>query len=337
MHPKSTAAFVAAFLLAATLMPGQRAHAQTNILIGNATANDTQAAANDKFAELITKYSDGRLKAGARHGSSLGSIAQMVAALQAGSVHGMLFPAGFLSATVPQISAFDMPFLLPGEPAKITAFAAQSKAAAKMKELAETKGIHIIGFNGIGPQSLLTKFPVKAVDDLKGKKFRVIPSPPRIGAYQDWGAVARPMEFSEVYTALQQGTIDGMDNPPDVIFKMKHHEVARYFTITEHNAFVSNLIVSKSWFDKLPKDLQAAVEKAGTEAIAFADEDYTKTQKTSLEAMAKVITVTKMPAAELAKMKELNLKGVWDRMKKDPVRGPMLQLLEEDVARFTKG
>lgn len=336
MQARWKATVAAALLVALNMASAHDANAQTNILIGNATANDTQAAANDKFAELVTKYSDGRLKASARHGSSLGSIAQMVAALQAGSVHGMLFPAGFLSATVPQISAFDMPFLLPGEPAKITAFAAQSKGAAKMKELAEQKGIHILGFNGIGPQSLLTKFPVKAVDDLKGKKFRVIPSPPRVGAYQDWGAVARPMEFSEVYTALQQGTIDGMDNPPDVIFKMKHHEVARYFTITEHNAFVSNLIVSKSWFDKLPKDLQAAVERAGKEAIAFADDDYTKTQKTSLEEMAKVITVTKMPADELAKMKELNLKGVWQRMKQDPVRGPMIELLQEDVAHFAK-
>ena len=329
-------ALAAVLLIALTAAPAQKAFGQQTILIGNATANDTQAAANDKFAELITKYSNGKLKASARHGSSLGSIAQMVAALQAGSVHGMIFPAGFLSATVPQISTFDMPFLLPGEPAKITAFAAQSKGAAKMTELAEQKGIHILGFHGIGPQSLLTKFPVDSVDDLKGKKFRVIPSPPRVGAYQDWGAVARPMEFSEVYTALQQGTIDGMDNPPDVIFKMKHHEVAKYFTITHHNAFVSNVIVSKVWFDRLPKDLQAAIERAGKEAIAFADEDYTKTQKTSLEAMAKLITVKEMPKAELAKMKELNMKGVWERMRKDPVRGPMLKLLEEDVIRFTK-
>jgi TRAP-type C4-dicarboxylate transport system substrate-binding protein len=205
-----------------------------------------------------------------------------------------------------------------------------------MIELAGQKGIHIIDFHGIGLQSLLTKFPVNSVDDLKGKKFRVIPSPARVGAYQDWGAVARPMELSEVYTALQQGTIDGMDNPPDVIFKMKHHEVAKYFTVTHHCAFVSNVIVSKTWFDRLPKELQAAVEKAGKEAIEFADADYTKTQRTSLDALEKAITVTKMPAAELQKMKDLTRKGVWERMKKDPVRGPMVTLLEEDVARFGK-
>src|SRR5919198_1091784 len=156
------------------------AAAQQEVRIGNATANDTQAAANDKFAELITSYSKGRLKATAHHGSSLGSIAQMVRALQAGSVHGMIFPAGFLAPVVPELGMFDMPFLLPGAPAGITAFTAQSKAAQVMKDQAAQKGILILGFHGIGPQSFLTNFPVTKLADLHGKKIRVIPSPPRV-------------------------------------------------------------------------------------------------------------------------------------------------------------
>jgi tripartite ATP-independent transporter DctP family solute receptor len=336
MKTVSIVAFAAVALLAVGVLAGYKAHAQTNVLIGNATANDTQAAANEKLAELIVKYSNGRLKASARHGQSLGTNAQMVAALQAGSVAAMILPAGFISSTVPELSLFDLPFLLPGAPAKITAFAAQSKAAVKMKELAEQKGIHVIGFHGIGPQSFLTKFPVSALSDIQGKKFRVIPSPPRVGAYQDWGAVPRPMEFGEVYTALQQGTLDGMENPPDVIYKMKLHEVATYYTITEHFAFASVVIVSKRWLDGLPKDLQDAVQKAGTETIQFADGAYTESQASSLDAMKKAITVTTLPAAELQKMKDLASKGVWERMKKDPQRGPTVQLLEEDVARFSK-
>ena len=334
MRSISVLSLLAAALVAANAMAAPDARAQSNVLIGNATANDTQAAANDKFAELITKYSNERYKASARHGQSLGTNQQMIAALQAGSVAGMVLPAGFISATVPDLALFDLPFLLPGAPAKITAFAAQSKAAVKMKELAEQRGIRVIGFHGIGPQSFLTKFPVNALADIQGKKFRVIPSPPRVGAYQDWGAVARPMELGEVYTALQQGTLDGMENPPDVIYKMKLHEVAKYYTITEHFAFASAIIVSKRWFDGLPKDQQEAVDKAGRETIQFADGAYTESQDSSLDAMKKSITVSTFPAAELAKMKELAQKGVWERMKKDAQRGPVVQLLEEDVARF---
>ena len=306
------------------------------VLIGNATANDTQAVVNDKFAELLTKYSNGRLQASARHGESLGNNAQMLAQLQAGAIQGMIYPAGFVSPVVPAMSLFDLPFLLPGAPAKITAFCAQSKAAAEMMKLAEQKGIHIIGFHGIGPQSFLTKFPVHSLADLKGKKFRVIPSPPRVGAYQDWGAIARPMELSEVYTALQQGNLDGMENPPDVIYKMKLYEVAKYYTITEHFAFVSNVIVSKKWFDALPKDLQNVVTRAGKDTIAFADVAYTKSQNDSLAALRKAITVTNMPPAELQKMKDLARNGVWKRLAADPQKGPIVKLLEQDVASYDK-
>jgi len=343
MKAISKLAFVAASLFAASTVLGQTkppAPAVT-VLIGTATANDTQAEAAEKFAELLTKYSGGRFKASARTGGSLGTNAQMIAAVQAAALHGMITPAGSMATVVPEVSLFDMPFLLPAAPAEMTAFAAQSKAAAKMMEVTEQKGIHVIGYHGIGPQSLLTKFPVNKLQDLQGKKFRIIPSLPRVGAYQDWGAITRPMEFAEVYGALQQGTIDGMQAPPNVLYRMKFHEVTKYYTITEHrgvaaDALMSNTIVSKKWFDGLPKDLQGVVTKAGMETIVWADDAYTSSQKSSLEAMRKTITVTNMPATELQKMKDLALKGVWERMKNDPQKGPMLKLLEEDVARFNK-
>ena len=323
-------------LVTAAILAIPTSFAQQDIRVGNATASDTQAAANDKLAELITKYSNGKLTAKASHGESLGNNQQMIRALQAGSLHGMVFPAGFLSPVVPELAMFDMPFLLPGAPASITAFAAQSKAASTMKGLAQQKGVHILGFHGIGPQSFLTNFPVTKLSDIQGKKFRIIPSAPRVGAYKDWSAVARPMELGEVYTALQQGTLDGMENPPDVIFKMKLHEAAKNYTITEHFAFVSNVIVSKKWYDGLSADLKDAVDRAGADTIKFADVAYTKSQSESLEAMRKVIKVTDMPAAEIQKMKDLASKGVWEAMKADPQRGPIVKMLAEDVARFNK-
>jgi TRAP-type C4-dicarboxylate transport system substrate-binding protein len=251
-------------------------------------------------------------------------------------VHGMIFPAGFLSPVVPELAMFDMPFLLPGAPAGITAFTAQSKAAEVMKEQAAQRGILILGFHGIGPQSFLTTFPVTKLADIQGKKFRVIPSAPRVGAYGNWGAVARPMELGEVYTALQQGTIDGLENPPDVIYKMKLHEAAKYYTITEHFAFVSNVIVSKKWYDGLSVDLKDGIARAARDTIVWTDTAYTKSQNDSLEALKKAVTVTTLPPAELQKMKDLAFRGVWETMKADSVRGPIVKLLLEDVARFQK-
>lgn len=329
-------ALAAALLLAAPLVWGQ-ATAQTTFLLGNTTVGDAQAVANDKLAELITKHTGGKLNASVRHGQALGGYAQMIPSMQAGSIGGMVMPTGFMASFVPELSLFDLPFLTPGEPAKITAFAKQSKAAERMKEVAAQRGILILGFHGIGPQSFLTKFPVKTLEDMKGKKIRVIPSPPRVGAYQDWGAVPRPMELGEVYTSLQQGTIDGMENPPDVIFKMKHHEVAKFYTITEHFSFMSAVVVSKKTFDAQPKDIQDAIVKAADETLAFADPLYTASQDDSLKEMSKTVTIEKLAAPELAKMKDLASKGVWTRLEADAQRGPLVKMLRDDAARYAAG
>jgi len=338
MKTISKMAFVAASLFAASAVIGQTKPATPaiNMLIGNVTANDTQAAVNDKFAELVTKYSNGRIKASARHGGALGNSVQLLAALQAGAVHGMINPSFVLSGAVPEISLLDLPFLLPSAPARVTAFAAQSKAAAKMIELADRKGIHILGLHGIGPQSFLTKFPMNKVADFQGRKFGINYSPPRAGAVQDWGGVVRMMGLGEWYTGLQQGLIEGIDLPPDVLFRMKFHEAAKYYTVTEHVVLVSAMTISKKWFDALPKDLQSAVIRAGKDTIDFADGAYTKSQAAGLEALRKAITVTNMPPAELQKMKDLARKGIWERMKSDARDGPLLKLLEEDIARFNK-
>lgn len=336
MKTISKLAFVAASLLAASTVLGQTP--AMNVLIGNSTANDAQAAINVRFAELLTKYSNARFAASSRTGGSLGTNSQMLATLQAGALPGMIIPTGFMASAVPEMGLFDLPFLLPGAPAKMTEFTVRSKAAARMKEIAEQRGILVIGFYGVGSQSLLTRFPVTKAADIQGKLFRVIPSPPRAGAYKDWGAVPRTMDLAEVYSALQQGTIVGIENPPDVIYKMKLYEVAKYFTLTEHSAFLNAILVSKKWLDGLPKDLQEVVIKAARESLVYADELNTKAQIDALEAMRKdsSITVANMPAAEIQKMRDLNREGIWKSMKNDPQRSAIVKLLEEDVANYYK-
>ena len=306
------------------------------VRVGNSTANDAQEAVNRHFAGKLNEYSAGRIKASSHPGAALGSNPQMLTTLQAGALQAMTIPAGFMASVIPELSLFDMPFLMPPDPARATAFAAQSRAVEKMKEVAARKGIIVLSIYGVGSQNLLTRFPVNKLADLQGKLFRVIPSPPRIGTYKDWGAVPRPMPLHEVYTALQQGTVDGIENPPDVIYKMKLHEVSKYLTLTGHSTFVNALIVSKKWFDALPKDLKEVVLKAGRDSTVYADEVNGKSQKDSLEGLKKAIPTTQMPAAEIQKMKDAVYKGIWEQMKSDPQKGAVFKLLVEDVARFNK-
>lgn len=339
MKSTTITAFMMAAVVSATAVPGASPAAaqETTMRIGNVTAHDTQATLNDMLGELSSKYSNGRIKSSVSHGGALGNSLQMLAAMQAGGLQGMISPSFIISGIVPEVSVFDMPFAIEKvEPKQITAFIQQSEAAKKIWELAETKGIHILGMSGVGPQNFLTSFKIEKASDFKGRKFAVNYSPPRIGMIKDWGGVTRNMGLGQWYTSIQQHLIDGFDLPPDVLYRMKFHEVAKYYTVTNHVVLIETIYTSKKWFDGLPKDLQEAVNKAAHETIGAADGLFTKSQAGGLAALKKAITVTEMPSAELAKLKAMVKKGTWERMADDPKLGPLVKLLEGDIARFNK-
>jgi TRAP-type C4-dicarboxylate transport system substrate-binding protein len=333
-----TAFVVAATVSAAAVLGTPPAAAQqTTMRIGNVTARDTQAALNDMLGALSTKYSNGRIKSSVSHGGALGNSLQMLAAMQAGGLQAMISPSFIMSGIVPEVSVLDMPFAIEKvEPKQITAFIRQSQAAKRIRELAEAKGLHILGMSGVGPQNFLTSFKITKASDFKGRKFAVNYSPPRIGMIKDWGGVSRNMGLGQWYTSIQQHLIDGFDMPPDVLYRMKFFEVAKYYTITDHVVLVETIYTSKKWFDGLPKDLQEAVNKAAHDTIGAADDLFTKSQAGGLAALKKAITVTKMPPAELAKLKAMVEKGTWERMARDPKLGPLVKLLKGDIARFNK-
>lgn len=333
-----TAFMVAAVVSAVAVQGASPAAAQeTTMRIGNVTAKDTQATLNDMLGALSSKYSNGRIKSSVSHGGALGNSLQMLAAMQAGGLQGMISPSFIISGLVPEVSILDMPFMVTKvAPKQITAFIHQSQAAKRIVELAETKGIHILGMSGVGPQNFLTNFKIEKASDFKGKKFAVNYSPPRIGMIKDFGGVARNMGLGQWYTSIQQGLINGFDLPPDVLYRMKFHEAAKFYTITNHVVLIETIYTSKKWFDGLPKDLQEAVNRAARETMGAADDLFTKSQAAGLEALKKAITVTEMPPAELAKLKDMVHKGVWQRISSDPKLGPLLKLLEGDIARFNK-
>lgn len=330
--------FVTALFFATNTALGQTKPAAPamNVLVGVATANDAQAALTVRLAELLTKYSNGRIAASARTGGALGTQTQMLATLQAGALACMVIPTGNLTSAVLEMGLFDLPFLLPGGPARMSEFTRRSKFAARMKEMAEQKDIHVIGFFGVGSTNLLTRFPITKLADIQGKLFRVIPSPPRAGAYKDWGAVPRTMELAELYSALQQATVVGMDGASDIIYRMKFYEVARYLTRTEHSGFLNTIIFSKKWFDTLPKDLQSVADRVGREGLILADELNTKADSDALEAMKKDrnVVYTELPASEIEKMKALSREGIWKSMRSGSRVSAMMDLLEQDLASY---
>lgn len=301
--------------------------------ISNVTANDVQDASAKEFARLVEKNSGARIKPTVYSGGALGMSDQVTRSVQAATIESVIQPTGILAPFVPEVGVLDVPFLAPdGDIATLTRFVNRT-GGRKLAEIAGTKGFKLVSLHGVGYSDFVTTFPVRTVDDLKGKKLRVIPSPERLSRLKAWGAAGIPMNFGELYTALQQKTVEGVELVPDITLRMKLTEVAKNYTVTAHDGLVLAMVVSKSWYDSLPKELQQAIDRSGRQLNEFTDREYAKAQKESLEKMRGTpgMTVSVFPRAERDKLRQLAVDAVWKEIEKNPVKGPIFKMLVEDA------
>ena len=144
----------------------------------------------------------------------------------------------------------------------------------------EEKGIKIAAANwAYGARHTLTTKPVKTVDDLKGLQIRVPTNQIQTKGFEVLGATPVGMSLGDVYTALQQGTIDGGENPLSTLYGRKHHEVAKYLIMDGHVLNFTNWICSAAWFDGLTPEQQKALVETGHEAGVFNNELQSKAEE----------------------------------------------------------
>lgn len=300
--------------------------------IGNATANDAQDMIANLYAEEITKASGGRIQAKVYNGSQLGDNTQMNQSVQAGTLEALIQPLGFMAPFVPEVSLLDLPFLFKDLEEQNTVLA--TDVTRGLREKALEKGFVILNFYSLGMRDLFTKFPIESMADLKGKKFRVHSSPELVGQFNAWEASAVPMALVEVYTALQQGTIDGLDNPIDTYFRLKHHEAAPNVTLTKHGALSDSIVVSKLWFDQLPKDLQELLLETGKKILPDAHRIVAEAQVQSTNELRadKNVTIREMPEDELEKLRSA-VQPLWEKIRADADKGPILAEFEKEVQK----
>ena len=126
------------------------------------------------------------------------------------------------------------------------------------------KGVHTLGILEQGFRQLSnSKKEIVTPEDIKGMKFRVPQTAILIDAFDAMGASASPMSFSEVYTALQQGTIDGQENPLSAMVTGKFEEVQKYITEIHYKVWIGPIVVNAAWFKKQPADVQKAILEGG--------------------------------------------------------------------------
>jgi C4-dicarboxylate-binding protein DctP len=259
-----------AFAVAALALASPAA-AQNTVVIkfSHVVARDTpKGLAAEKFKELADKYTSGKAKVEVYANSSLYKDKEEVEALQLGAVQ-MLAPslAKFGPLGVREFEVFDLPYILPDREAlrKVT----QGPIGKKLFALLESKGITGLAYWDNGFKIFSANRPLHRPEDVRGLKLRIQSSKVLEAQVRALGAIPQVMAFAEVYQALQTGVVDGTENPPSNMYTQKMHEVQKHATITNHGYLGYAVIVNKSFWDGLPADIRAGLEKAMGEATEY--------------------------------------------------------------------
>ena len=278
---RTTRLFVAlTALIGAFALPSAPATAQTNMKINISIAqNSHQGVAIDTFAREVEKRTNGRYKIQTFYSGSLGGERESVEAVQLGTQDLTFTSTGPVPNFVPEVAILDIPFLFRDyNHARSTL---DGPIGQDLLGKFPSKGIVALAWGENGFRHMTnSKRAVNAPEDVKGLKMRTMENPIHIQAYKAFGIIPTPMAFPEVFTALQQGTVDGQENPLSVITAAKFEQVQKHLSLTGHVYSPALLLMNKAAWDKLSADDKKAFLEAAKEAVkanrARVDDDEKK-------------------------------------------------------------
>jgi tripartite ATP-independent transporter DctP family solute receptor len=222
-----------------------------------------QAEGAEQLGKYLEEMSNGAIDFQFFPSSQLGDKVQSMEGLRNGSIELTEGAATDLETFSEIWSVFALPFLFDSG-ADAIRVVTDPRVADILNTDAEANGLKIIGWWNLGERSILnSKRPVRTPEDLNGIKLRVMQSPMLANSITAMGATGVPMAWSEVYTAVQQGTIDGLENNPPVLAANKMYEIAGYLSLTEQFIIPDPQLVSLKVFEAVPPEMQEAILKAG--------------------------------------------------------------------------
>ena len=256
-----------ALALAAGLALGT-AHAQTEIKLGHVGEPGSlfQKSA-DEYAKRANAKLGGKAKVVVYGSSQLGSDEEMIQKLKLGTID-MALPSTVMSSQVDLFGVFEMPYLV-----KDRAHMARIEKEVfwpKIAPEAEKKGLKVIAVWENGYRHITnSKKAINSPSDLQGIKLRVPEGKWRVKMFEAYGANPSPMKFSELFTALQTGVMDGEENPFTQIYSAKLQEVQKYLSLSGHVYTPAYLTVGAKRWESLPADVRKTLEDTAKETQAF--------------------------------------------------------------------
>ena len=224
------------------------------------------AQAMTGFAKDVDSASKGRIKVELYPNGQLGSDRELCEGVQMGTIQMVVSSTSALAGFDKRIQVLDLPYLFTTRKAAFDAF--DGELGKKLNSYLEKKGFLVLGYQENGFRHVTnSKRPIKTPADLKGLKIRTMENPMHIAFFKELGANPTPMSWGELYTALQQGTVDAQENPYAMIDDGKFYEVQKYVSETGHLFSYEIIIANKKFMEKLPADLRKIVDDAAHRAV----------------------------------------------------------------------
>lgn len=239
---------------------------------------------------------------------TLGTTAdQILGGLQNKNFESQAYNVGAFAEYTKAFMPLDVMFLIPdlesafkvvnGEPGKLM-----------REKCIEDSGLKVLLMGAIGMRHITnSKKPIHNTDDIKGLKIRTQNNPLHIIAAQSWGAAPTPIAFAELFTALQQKTVDGQENPIANIFEQNYLEVQKYMTLTNHLYTAGATVVNNEWYEALPSDVKQAIAEAQEIAQKYSEDDLKSCEAKMLEHLKTGMEITELSDEASAKFKEMSM------------------------------
>nr|WP_309502435.1 TRAP transporter substrate-binding protein [uncultured Roseovarius sp.] len=244
------------------------AFAQTEVKIGYALAPDSHyGVAAKKFEEVVTAETGDDFSFKHFPSSGLGGEREVIEGLQIGTIEATIVSSGTLANFVPETGVFDIPFLF--RDLSHARDVLDGPVGQDILAKFDSVGLKGLAWGEQGFRHITNnRNPIHTPADVEGLKIRTMENPVHLAAFNAMGAAPTPMAWPEVISSLQQGVIDGQENPLSVIVSVKLNEVQKYLTLSGHVYSPAMLLVSKPFWDGLNDEQKAAFQKAANEAVA---------------------------------------------------------------------
>lgn len=278
--------FAAVLCVAGAVLAGEAAAQQPKVLnlgyVGRPTA--PEGIAVTAMAEAVKQRTNGRVEIRLHPVGALGGDREVIEGVQIGTVEMTVASTSIFANFAPDLEVLDIPFLFRDFDHAMGVL--EGPVGRELMAKLDARGFKGLGFGGIGFRQLTnSRRPVSGVDDVKGLKIRTQENKIHLQVWRALGALPTPMAIPEVFTALQQGVVDGQENPIGAIINNRFGQVQKYLTISNHAFTPLALVVNPAAYAALSAGDKKVLDEEGLKAMRRTKDEVAKVEKTGIDTL----------------------------------------------------